>query len=495
MISLNKSISETRISLLADSDANRKIESIVVTHDGRFHIDETLALVVLAGVMAQGGYLRVIRSRAPAESFSSTAIFVDVGFKYDGFRHFDHHQSDFDLVGPAGTKRSSAGLIWMHFGREYLQKITGLKDVVLLHDMIDRFFIQSIDQTDNFGVTDRGHIASIFSDMQVEGKIDEEFMRSFSWIKKVLHQRIIKYAQIVDEMPPLSAITFGSVVTTVPGSMHPVNMDLFVARYPTKYLLWQDKDQTWTLRSTAAENNLTIGRGTQGEHGCIFIHASGFMAKATTKAALMDLIQDDTPDFLTDELCINDVFTFVQIPDQYHEYHDHCMDLKRELCPNCDSIDHRHGLSCGSAFHLDRCGVSCLNCVDCDHDALRSVFEKVHREMYDMEYPAEDPEATREICCSMPEFSTAWGPYAPDSFELGACCIRTICDRRVLDCAKKLLLEIKSVPKEYARFLELKVVGDRDTRDREVRIVFNELEFRKWEIRCLERKMGKLSVK
>ncbi|RZA12254.1 MAG: MYG1 family protein, partial [Proteobacteria bacterium] len=90
----------------------------LVTHSGGFHADEVLSSVVLTRLFPQA---QLVRSRArdwltPAPN----RIIYDVGGAYDAAANiFDHHQRG----APSredGQPYSSFGLVWRHYGRDYL---------------------------------------------------------------------------------------------------------------------------------------------------------------------------------------------------------------------------------------------------------------------------------------------------------------------------------------------------------------------------------------
>jgi uncharacterized UPF0160 family protein len=100
----------------------------IVTHSGRFHADESLAVALLRR-LPQFREHKVVRTRDPALVASGDVV-VDVGGVYDPTRgRFDHHQASFqdtfDCEHHNSTRLSSAGLIYKHYGqdviRQYLQ--------------------------------------------------------------------------------------------------------------------------------------------------------------------------------------------------------------------------------------------------------------------------------------------------------------------------------------------------------------------------------------
>ena len=120
----------------------------LVTHSGGFHADELLSSVILTRLFPQA---RIVRSRAP-EWITSGAdrIIYDVGGKYDAAeRIFDHHQRGAPLRDD-GQPFSSFGLIWKHYGRDYLTAF-GLPEahIEAVHASFDARFVLPVDLVDN----------------------------------------------------------------------------------------------------------------------------------------------------------------------------------------------------------------------------------------------------------------------------------------------------------------------------------------------------------
>ncbi|PDT28232.1 metal-dependent hydrolase [Rhizobium sp. L9] len=132
----------------------------LVTHSGGFHADELLSSVILTRLFPQA---RLIRSRAPEWiTPAPDRIIYDVGGAYDPAAGiFDHHQRGAPLR-EDGQPYSSFGLIWKHYGREYLVA-SGLPDhhVEALHSNFDIGFVLPIDLTDNGALSPSGPLASL----------------------------------------------------------------------------------------------------------------------------------------------------------------------------------------------------------------------------------------------------------------------------------------------------------------------------------------------
>ncbi|PHR24399.1 MAG: metal-dependent hydrolase [Hoeflea sp.] len=124
------------------------IPDYLVTHSGGFHADELLSSVVLTRLFPNA---RIVRSRSSEWiTPASDRIIYDVGGAYDAeARIFDHHQRGAPLR-EDGQPYSSFGLIWKHYGRDYLAA-TGLPEahIETVHAGFDASFVLPIDLMDN----------------------------------------------------------------------------------------------------------------------------------------------------------------------------------------------------------------------------------------------------------------------------------------------------------------------------------------------------------
>ena len=95
-----------------------------------------------------------MRTRDPALLANCHTV-VDVGGEYDPSKHrYDHHQRTFDTTFPSRpTKLSSAGLVYLHFGKAIIAQHTGLSEdsveVQLLWEKLYKDFVEALDAHDN----------------------------------------------------------------------------------------------------------------------------------------------------------------------------------------------------------------------------------------------------------------------------------------------------------------------------------------------------------
>lgn len=124
---------------------------ILAVHNGTFHADEVFCLAVLLD-LPEFRDCTVVRTRDP-EVISSAYAAVDVGGEYEhARRRYDHHQRGYDEVFDADSrvKMAAAGLVWRHFGKEYLaQRYPGCSQRDLLHTLLYHRFVKPIDGGDN----------------------------------------------------------------------------------------------------------------------------------------------------------------------------------------------------------------------------------------------------------------------------------------------------------------------------------------------------------
>lgn len=127
------------------------IPDFLVTHSGGFHADELMSSVILTRLFPQA---QIIRSRARDWiTPGPDRIIYDVGGAYDAAAGiFDHHQRGAPKRDD-GQPYSSFGLLWKHFGRDYLvQSAIPAEHVEVIHASFDAGFVLPVDLMDNGAV-------------------------------------------------------------------------------------------------------------------------------------------------------------------------------------------------------------------------------------------------------------------------------------------------------------------------------------------------------
>lgn len=120
----------------------------LVTHSGGFHADELLSSVILTRLYPEA---QILRSRDEAEiTPAPDRIIYDVGRDYDAEKGiFDHHQRPVPLRAD-GQPYSSFGLVWRHFGMDYLAALAVPEaDRAAIHASFDTGFVLPVDLMDN----------------------------------------------------------------------------------------------------------------------------------------------------------------------------------------------------------------------------------------------------------------------------------------------------------------------------------------------------------
>lgn len=143
---------------MAENSAKRlKMDSsavVIGTHNGHFHADEALAVYMLRKYIPTYSAAKLVRTR-DSKILEGCDIVVDVGGEYDAARNrYDHHQRTFNTTFPdRETKLSSAGLVYMHFGREIVSQrliqSENSEQVGLVWRKIYESFIEALDAHDN----------------------------------------------------------------------------------------------------------------------------------------------------------------------------------------------------------------------------------------------------------------------------------------------------------------------------------------------------------
>lgn len=120
----------------------------LITHSGGFHADELLSSVILTKLFPNAELLRT-RDRDWLKP-SPEKIIYDVGGDYNADNQiYDHHQRPGPLR-QDGQPYSSFGLIWAHYGQDYLKALdVPESDIKTIHKAFDEEFVLPIDLLDN----------------------------------------------------------------------------------------------------------------------------------------------------------------------------------------------------------------------------------------------------------------------------------------------------------------------------------------------------------
>lgn len=126
------------------------------THNGHFHADEALAVYMLR-MLPEYTSSSLVRTRDQTLLDQCHTV-VDVGGVYDhAQKRYDHHQREFANTFPEhNTKLSSAGLVYMNYGRSIITQHLLNNNLPANHSDVDLLFlklyddfIEAIDANDN----------------------------------------------------------------------------------------------------------------------------------------------------------------------------------------------------------------------------------------------------------------------------------------------------------------------------------------------------------
>lgn len=293
----------------------------LVTHSGGFHADELLSSVILTRLFPDA---TLIRSRDRAVTKAGVGkIIYDVGHDYDADAGiFDHHQRPNPLRSD-GQPFSSFGLIWHHFGHDYLRALAVPEtDLDAIHTSFDTGFVLPIDLIDN-GALDpsiAGPLGALTLPVLLEtlkppfdargaGVDDAAFMAALPIARAFVEAAINgKAAKARAESRVTTAIIAagGSAVLELPMGM-PFRSAVEKAGADHLLFVIHPRDSDWVLTTIrkagdsfenradlpAAWAGLTDAALEQasGVPGAKFCHNARFIAVATTRAAVLALAE------------------------------------------------------------------------------------------------------------------------------------------------------------------------------------------------------------
>ncbi|XP_026868250.2 UPF0160 protein MYG1, mitochondrial [Electrophorus electricus] len=312
------------------------------THNGTFHCDEALACYFLRQ-LPEYKDAEVIRTRDPAQ-LATCDVVVDVGGVYDPSTHrYDHHQrcfvETFNSLCPEKpwlTKLSSAGLVYLHFGRRILSSLTHLtqesRELEILYDKMYENFVEEVDAVDN-GISQydgevRYTVSTTLSarvsylNPWWNGKcqdIEEGFHKAMALVGAEFLDRLDYYQNawlpargvVEDAVQTRHKVDpTGEVLLLAQGGC-PWKEHLFSlekelkVEVPIKFVLFPDQNGQWRIQCVPAgintfQNRLSIleeWRGIRdddlsqlsGIPGCVFVHTSGFIGGNKTKEGVLEM--------------------------------------------------------------------------------------------------------------------------------------------------------------------------------------------------------------
>lgn len=297
------------------------VPDFLVTHSGGFHADELLSSVILTRLFPNA---KIVRSRAPEWiTPASDRIIYDVGGSYDPEQAiFDHHQRGAPLRDD-GQPFSSFGLIWKHYGRDYLLA-SGLPetDVETVHASFDSSFVLPVDLVDNGALSPSvaGQLAGltlpslletlkpVFDETDPDAE-DRTFHQALAIARAFVEARIGKSAAKLRA----EAMVHQAIVAAGEGRVLELPMGMpfrpAVVKAGADHLLFvvHPRGKDWTLTGIrradegfelradlpAAWAGLTNGdlEAASGVQGATFCHNGRFIAAAKTREAVLAMAE------------------------------------------------------------------------------------------------------------------------------------------------------------------------------------------------------------
>jgi uncharacterized UPF0160 family protein len=295
------------------------IPDFLVTHSGGFHADELLSSVILTRLFPKA---RIVRSRAPEWiAPGEDRIIYDVGGAYDADKNiFDHHQRGAPLR-EDGQPYSSFGLVWRHYGRDYLVA-SGLpvEHVEKVHASFDENFVLPIDLVDNGAFSPSGVLGGltlpvlletlkpVFDDTDPDAS-DRAFHAALGVARSFVEARIAQSAsKMRAEAVVLQAINNAGErrVLELPMGM-PFRPTIIKAGADHLLFVVHPREKDWCLTTIrradegfevradlpAAWAGLTNGdlEAASGVEGASFCHNGRFVAAARTREAALAMAE------------------------------------------------------------------------------------------------------------------------------------------------------------------------------------------------------------
>lgn len=312
------------------------------THNGTFHCDEVLACFFLRQ-LPEYKDAEIVRTRDSAR-LAECDIVVDVGGEFDPKSHrYDHHQrtfsESFHSLCPEKTwvtKLSSAGLVYLHFGRRLLSQLTQLKEddrqLEVLYDKLYENFVEEVDAVDNgisqcdgearYSVSTTlssrvGHLNPRWNSKSQDTEegfkkalklVGEEFLDRLdfyqsSWLpaRAVVEEAVLQRNKVD---PSGEVIMFSQGGCPWKEHLFALEKELQVENQ-IKFVLYPDQNGHWRIQCVPAglntfQNRLSLleeWRGVRDEalselsgiKECIFVHASGFIGGNKTQDGALEM--------------------------------------------------------------------------------------------------------------------------------------------------------------------------------------------------------------
>ena len=293
----------------------------LITHSGGFHADELLSSVILTKLFPNAE-LRRTRDRDWL-SPSLDKIIYDVGGDYNAQNQiFDHHQRPGPLR-QDGQPYSSFGLIWAHYGQDYLKAMDVPEaDIKAIHQAFDEKFVLPIDLLDNgamepsvAGPLSILTLPSLFDMMKPVFDNTSPTATDDAFLQALSIARIFVEASITDRAAVLRAKSMVNDAIIKAGKSQilelPMGMPYLSALRASgaDHLLFMiaPRGDDWTINGIKLNDNtfdqradlpsswagLTDGdlESASGVQGAIFCHNARFIAVANSRDAIIKMAE------------------------------------------------------------------------------------------------------------------------------------------------------------------------------------------------------------
>ncbi|MCR6635022.1 MYG1 family protein [Devosia sp.] len=289
--------------------------AFLVTHSGGFHADELLSSVILTRLFPAA---EIVRSRAPEWiTAAPDRIIYDVGGAYDAeARIFDHHQRGAPLRDD-GQPYSSFGLVWKHFGRDYIASFdVPAEHIESVHASVDGNLVLPIDLVDNGAASPSGPLAGLSLSSLLETLKPDFDDRDAEADQQAFHKALIIARSFVEAAVARSAaklraeaLVTKAIEATGPGRVLELPMGMpfraAIVKAGADHLLFvvHPRDKDWCLTGIRrsdegfelradlpaawaglTNHDLEVASGVEG---ATFCHNGRFIAAAKTRAAAL----------------------------------------------------------------------------------------------------------------------------------------------------------------------------------------------------------------
>lgn len=312
------------------------------THNGTFHCDEALACFMLKQ-LPEYKDASIVRTRDSAQ-LAECDIVVDVGGVYDPATHrYDHHQRSFtgtmanltDGKMNFNTKLSSAGLVYLHFGRRLLEQLmpnSNEDHKEIVYKRLYEYFMEEIDAVDN-GINATEEKPKYHVTTTLGGRVrdlnpawndsnqdfDGQFVKATELVGSELVNRVD--GMVNRWLPALD------IVRKAFNKRHEVHSSGKIVKFETggcpwkehlyqlekqagcegevQYVIYSDSNGSWRVQAVGVQgegftSRLPLPESWRGVRDeklseltgipeCIFVHASGFIGGNKTEEGAMEM--------------------------------------------------------------------------------------------------------------------------------------------------------------------------------------------------------------